>query len=203
MFDHLFRQLKERWFEPLALRIGRQVSPNALSIAACLLGLFAAWAAARGRHDIALLGWLANRMLDGFDGTLARVTGQQSDFGGYLDIVCDFIVYAAMPIGAVMGSGVPGAEAALVWLLAAFFVNAASWMYLSAVLEKRAVGANVRGELTTVTMPPALIAGTETVIFFSLFLIFPSKVPTLMWAMTVLLGIGILGRLVWARRSLA
>jgi phosphatidylglycerophosphate synthase len=203
MFDHLFRQLKERWFEPLALRIGRRVSPNALSLAACLLGLCAAWAAARGHHDIALLGWLANRMLDGFDGTLARVTSQQSDFGGYLDIVCDFIVYAAMPIGVVIGSGAPGAEVALVWLLAAFFVNAASWMYLSAVLEKRAVGAHVRGELTTVTMPPALIAGTETVIFFSLFLIFPSKVPTLMWAMTVLLGIGILGRLVWARRSLA
>lgn len=35
----------------------------------------------------------------GIDGLVARVSGQQTDFGGYLDILCDFVVYAAIPIG--------------------------------------------------------------------------------------------------------
>ena len=39
---------------------------------------------------------LLNRMCDGLDGAVARL-GQRTDFGGYLDIVCDFIFYAFVP----------------------------------------------------------------------------------------------------------
>jgi hypothetical protein len=62
-------------------------------------------------------------------------------------------------------------------LLGSFFVNAASWMYLSAVLERRGAGAAARGERTTVTMPPGLIAGAETVVLYTLFLVFPGGSP--------------------------
>jgi phosphatidylglycerophosphate synthase len=97
--------------------------------------------------------WLFNRVLDGLDGMVARFHARQSDFGGYLDIVLDFVVYAAIPVGLYWGN--PGATntAALILLLSSFYVNAASWIYLSAILEKRAAGASARGELTSVTMP--------------------------------------------------
>ena len=39
---------------------------------------------------------LLNRMCDGLDGAVARLS-QPTDFGGYLDIVCDFIFYAIVP----------------------------------------------------------------------------------------------------------
>ena len=87
-------------------------------------------------------------------------------------------------------------------LEATFFVNACSGMYLSAVLEKRAAGARATGELTTVTMPPALIAGFETVIFFALFFLFPGRLVMLFGLMSVLVGVNIVQRLVWARRAL-
>ena len=202
MFDHYLRVLKDRWLEPFARALGRRVSPNTVSVLACLVGLLAAWAASEGRRELALGCWLVNRTLDGFDGTLARVTGRQTDFGGYLDIVLDFVVYTVVPIGAAVGSGAAGWELALAWLLGAFFVNSASWMYLAAVLEKRAAGAASTGERTTVTMPPGLIAGTETILFFSLFLLLPTRVPLLMWVMAALVMLGVLGRMVWARRML-
>ena len=39
---------------------------------------------------------LLNRMCDGLDGAVARLN-QPTDFGGYLDIVCDFTFYAFVP----------------------------------------------------------------------------------------------------------
>ena len=202
MFDDLLRHLKDRLLTPVAARVGRRVHPNAVSVAALAVGLLAGALAARRLYAAALAAWALNRVLDGLDGTLARVTGRQSDFGGYLDILLDFVVYAAVPLGLVFGVGTLGAARAGLWLVASFFVNAASWMYLSAVLERRAQGAASRGELTTVTMPPALVAGAETVVLYALFLAFPARLPTQFAIMTALVAANVVQRLVWAARRL-
>jgi phosphatidylglycerophosphate synthase len=201
VFDHLLRGLKDRLLAPLATLL-RGVAPNVLTLVAFILGIAAAVAAWQAAWIPGLLLWLANRTVDGLDGTVARLTDRQTDFGGYLDILLDFVVYAAIPIGFALQSA---QRDVLIWaaiLEAAFFVNACSWMYLSAVLEKRASGARATGELTTVTMPPALIAGFETVVFFSLFFLMPQNVPTLFGVMTLLVSVNIVQRLVWARRIL-
>ncbi len=75
-------------------------------------------------------------------------------------------------------------------------------MYLSAILEKRSVGAAMTGELTTITMPPAIIAGTETVIFFTLFLVLTRYLAALFAIMATLVCIGVIQRLIWAERHL-
>ena len=75
------------------------MSPNLISLVALVFGLGAAIAAARAEWGLGLALWLANRVTDGLDGTVARVAERQSDFGGYLDILLDFVVYAAIPVG--------------------------------------------------------------------------------------------------------
>ncbi|HXG72196.1 MAG TPA: CDP-alcohol phosphatidyltransferase family protein [Gemmatimonadaceae bacterium] len=202
MFDDALRAFKDRLLWPFAVAIGTRISPNAVTLAAFLVGLIAATLAARGDYGAALGAWLLNRILDGVDGTLARATEQQSDFGGYLDIVLDFAVYAAVPIGLVVAvqdrlTALLGAA-----LLGAFFVNGASWMYLAAILERRGEGAAALGERTTIRMPAGLIAGTETVVLYSLFLILPAKLPLLFTLMMAGVVITIVQRLIWARRNL-
>jgi len=201
MFDHLLRGAKDRLLAPLTVLL-RDVSPNMLSIIALLLGLAAAVAAAGGRWGAGLALWLANRVVDGLDGSVARLAGTESDFGGYFDILLDFVVYAAIPLGFAVHSVDRGVLVMAVLLEGAFFVNACSWMYLSAVLEKRASGAATTGELTTVTMPPALVAGFETIVFFALFYLFPDRLVTLFAMMSALIGINVAQRLVWARKVL-
>jgi len=201
MFDHLLRGLKDRLLMPLAMLL-RGVSPNLLSVVALVFGLGAAVAAARGAWGVGLALWIANRVTDGLDGTVARAASRQTDFGGYLDILLDFVVYAAIPLGFAIQSADRLVLLGAVALEGIFFVNACSWMYLSAVLEKRASGARVTGELTTVTMPPALVAGFETVVFFALFYLFPTRLPTLFALMTALVGVNVVQRLLWARRVL-
>jgi phosphatidylglycerophosphate synthase len=201
MFDHVLRGFKDRLLAPLAT-LFRSVSPNLISVIALLFGLGAAVAAWRGTFGVGLALWITNRVTDGLDGTVARQAERQTDFGGYLDILLDFVVYAAIPVGFAIGSGVPSVLGSATILEGAFFVNACSWMYLSAVLEKRQSGAASRGELTTVTMPPALVAGFETIVFFALFFLFPDRLTVLFSIMAAMVGVNIVQRLVWARRVL-
>ncbi len=173
MPDDKLRKVKDRLLRPLVAALG-WLSPNVITLLALAVGLAAAGAATQRLYGLGLALWAVNRMLDGLDGAVARATGQQSDFGGYLDIVADFVVYAAVPIGFFLG--LPSVELglSLILLLASFYVNGASWMYLAAILEKRSAGAAARGELTTVAMPAGLIGGTETVLFYTAFFLWPS-----------------------------
>lgn len=203
MFDEFFRAWKERALAPVARRIGSGVAPNVLTLVALAAGLACALAAGQGRYGLALVLWWLNRLLDGIDGTQARVHGRQSAFGAYLDIVCDFVVYAAVPLGIAVHAGDTRTLTAGLTLLAAFYVNAASWMYLAALLEQRRQGAVARGELTTVTMPPGLVAGTETVVAYSLFLLWPGSATPLFGGFAALVTAGVVLRLRWARQHLA
>lgn len=117
-------------------------------------------------------------------------------------MVADTIGYAAVPIGVALGIDEPSAWIAVSVLLGTFFVNAISWSYLSAVLEKNGTGAAATGERTTITMPPALIEGTETIVLFSLFIAFPQWATWLFAVMAALVTVNVVQRLAWARRNL-
>ncbi|MBK8050754.1 MAG: CDP-alcohol phosphatidyltransferase family protein [Anaerolineales bacterium] len=136
MLDHRLRGYKDDLLRPLAGHLG-SLSPNAITVLAMLVGLAAAGAAAVQWYWLALGLWSLNRILDGLDGMVARARCRQSDFGGYLDILLDFVVYAAVPIGLYLGNSSEAGAITLILLLSSFYVNAASWIYLSALLEKR------------------------------------------------------------------
>ncbi len=202
MFDDLLRAFKDRLLAPLARALGPSCPPAVVTLCALAAGVAAAWLAAERSYPWAVAAWLANRVLDGLDGAVARVHGRASDLGGYLDILCDFAVYALVPIGLVAGAPTSEGWRALAILLAAFYLNAASWLYLAAVLERRGRGAVVSGQLTSVAMPAGLIAGTETIVFYTLFLLLPAQAVPLFLTMAVLVLVGVTQRAVWAGRTL-
>jgi len=202
VFDDWLRALKDRLFARLARRVGAFVHPAVVTVLACAVGLAAAFAAADGRYRVALALWVLNRVLDGLDGSVARESGRASDVGGYLDILLDHVVYAAVPIGLALGDGSRGALVAALVLIATFYVNAASWMYLAAVLERRGRGAAARGERTAVTMPPGIVAGAETAVLYALFLLLPGRLVALFSLMAGLVLLTVAQRLAWAVRRL-
>ena len=107
---------------------------------------------------------MLNRVLDGLDGVIARVHDKQSDFGGYLDLLLDFVVYLAVPLAFVGVTPTPVNLWAGIALLSAYVINLLSWSTLSALLEKRRLQSADR--LTSVEMPPGLIEGAETILFY-------------------------------------
>ena len=50
---------------------------------------------------LALFFFLLGRIMDGVDGSLANRTGK-TDFGGFLDIVFDFISYSLVPLAFIL-----------------------------------------------------------------------------------------------------
>jgi len=202
MIDKALRVLKESLLAPVATRFLHSVHPTTLTMLAFSTGVAASVAIWQQAYGLGVGLWVGNRMLDGLDGTVARVHHKQSELGGYLDLVVDTAIYALIPSALVLSAPSPAGWLSLVFLLTSFYTNAVSWMYLAAVLEKRGFGAQAQGEVTTITMPSGLVEGAETVLFFTLFLVFPSAHVWLYSLMGLLVFVTIGQRLMWARRYL-
>jgi phosphatidylglycerophosphate synthase len=200
MLDLRLRAIKDRALVPLARSIGHLVHPNAITALSLVACLSAAVLAAQGTEWPAVALWLIGRTLDGIDGLVARDRNQQSDLGGYLDMMADTVGYAAIPIGLAAHQGDTRAWAMCALLLASFYINTMSWTYLSAIAEKRSVGAEHRGEVTTIHMPSGLIEGTETIVLFAVMLAWPVHVVVWFPVMAALVMLTVLQRLAWAFR---
>lgn len=200
MFDSMIRDAKERFQEPLANQM-MHIHPTMVTIVAFIVGLIGAALIIEQYYIVGVILWLLNRILDGFDGTLARVQQRQSDLGGYIDILLDFAIYAIIPVALVIADPSPNKYLALAFLLSTFYINAASWMYLSGILEKRAHG-QTSEQYTTVNMPAGLIAGTETVVFYCVFIVFADQLVFLFATMGILIMVTVIQRLVWATQNL-
>ena len=98
MFDERMRLVKDTVFHPMAQPM-QAIPPWLFSVMGLLAGAGAAIALWQRAYPLGFLLWFLNRVFDGLDGAVARTCNAQSDFGGYLDIIIDFIVYAAVPVG--------------------------------------------------------------------------------------------------------
>jgi phosphatidylglycerophosphate synthase len=192
----------------MAREAQRFIGPTGLTISNVVCSLSAAMFAAFAWRWLATGAWLIGRLFDGLDGIVARAQSRQSDLGGYLDMMADTIGYAVVPMGVAYGQSAWGSHQYVhIWilcaaLLASFYVNAMSWTYLAALAEKNHAGAVARGEKTSIHMPTGLIEGTETIVFFALFLAWPALAPWWFATMAALVMVTVVQRLVWAGANL-
>ena len=199
MLDGPLRPVKDRLLGPVVRGPARAVPPLALTALSLVGALGAAWAASQQQWIVAVVLWLLSRVADGIDGTVARHRGTASDAGGLADIVADTISYALIPLGIAAGVGTDTAWVVVAFLLASFYVNAVSWTYLAALLEKRGAGVATTEASTSTIMPRGLVEGTETIVFFTLALVWPDAAVTILAVMAAAVGVTALARLRWAR----
>ncbi len=157
----------------------RGASADAVTLVGLLFGLAAAALVALGCSgmEVALL-VIAGRLADGLDGAVARARGK-SDFGGYLDIVCDFAFYGAVPLAfVVLDPAANGAAGA--FLLASFYVNGATFLGYAILAERRGLETRSRGE-KSLYFTAGLLEGTETILFFLLIVLLPSIFVPAAW----------------------
>lgn len=198
MLDQTLRQYKDQILVPVATHVRTGIHPTTVTVIAFGVGIAAGIAVLLGAYWVALGLWAVNRILDGLDGTIARHTGKVSDLGGYIDVLLDHAIYAFIVIMLAISQGTTAGYLALAFLLGSYYVNGASWMFLSSLLEKRNQGAKATGEQTTITMPTGLVEGTETVVFYVLFLAVPVAMVPLFLLFGSLIVITIVQRLLWA-----
>ena len=175
------------------VRIG--ATPNAITIASCLIGLAAAAAIAAGDLYVGLFLLLVSRLGDGLDGAVAKITGS-TDFGGFLDIVLDFVFYGAIPLGFVLLDPAANAIAGAV-LIFSFYVNGASFLAYAVMAEKRGETTDARGA-KSLFFTTGLAEATETILFFIAFCLFPAWFPVLAYVFAALTFYTALSRIVLA-----
>lgn len=208
MIDDQLRRMKEALATPLARAANRILSPLAMTLLAFVVALAASYLLWQRFYIWALFLWVFSRLCDGLDGSMARLSGRQSEVGGYLDLVCDVVVYALFPLAAAAANGTPMVWRGVGFLLAAYYINLTCWSVLAAILEKRAATlekhkrqGNAPQRTTTVIMPRGIIEGFETVLIYTAFCIFPQIIWHLFVITAILTMLSALIRVVWVVRN--
>ena len=198
MLDGVMRRVMDPWLNRGGQWLARRgVTADGVTLAGLAMGLVCAGVVALGGP-----GWLAGvflaagRLADGLDGAVARA-GQKTDFGGFLDILSDFVFYAALPLAFVLRDAGNGAAGA--FLLASFYVNGASFLGFAILAEKRGMQTAAQGE-KTLYYSAGLLEGTETIAFFAALLVWPGAFVPLAWGFGALCLLTALARALLARR---
>lgn len=198
MLDATMRKL----IDPALNRIGAGLArtgltANKITLIGLAMGLACAGLIALQQPLWALLPLALSRLADGLDGAVARAT-EKTDFGGYLDIVCDFVFYGAVPMGFVWAD--PGANGmAGAFLLTSFYANGASFLGFAILAEKAQMQSTARG-VKSLYFTGGLLEGTETIAFFLALCLWPAWFAPLAWGFGTLCFITAASRVVLARK---
>ena len=199
MLDGILRKV----IDPVVNRWGRRlaqvgVTANDVTLVGLGLGLVSAAMIALGAVGwLALIPLLMGRVADGLDGAVARAT-KPLDFGGYLDIACDFLFYGAIPLAFVLrdpaANGIAGA-----FLLFSFYVNGATFLGFAILAAKRGMETRARGE-KSLYFTAGLLEGSETIAIFTAFCLWPAGFMPLAWGFGALCFVTALARVLLARK---
>ena len=170
MFDAQLRPLIDRLLNPIGRGlVALGMTANQVTMIGAAFGLIAAGCVAAGLFYPALWFVIANRVIDGLDGAVARAS-RSSDFGGYLDIVSDFIFYSAIPLAFAVAR--PETALAAAFLIFSFIGTASSFLGFAILAEKHQVTTQIRGKKAFYYLG-GLTEGTETILLFIAILVWP------------------------------
>lgn len=176
------------------------VTANTVTLIGLAIGLLAAVAIVVGQTGLAVLLIVLSRLADGLDGAIARAS-RKTDFGGYLDITCDFLFYGAIPAACVWAD--PAANAlAGAWLLLSFYFNGATFLGFAILAEKRGMESRKHGS-KSLYFTGGLLEGTETIGFFILICLLPAWFAPMAWVFGAVCFLTAISRILLARQEFA
>ncbi|MCC5883444.1 MAG: CDP-alcohol phosphatidyltransferase family protein [Halomonas sp.] len=176
----------DRWTMPLTQAplqlVAKQmqrwgVRPDQVTLVSFGIGMLSLPLLALELYLAALVTILLNRLGDGVDGALARLTDSASDAGGFLDIGLDFVFYAAVVLGFALADPTANALAAA-FLLFAFIGTGTSFLAF-AIMAGRHGLERPRFQRKAFYYLHGLTEGTETILAFVLFCLLPGHFPLL------------------------
>jgi phosphatidylglycerophosphate synthase len=176
-----------------------KLSANFVTLLGAVIGLSALPLLAMQCYGWALTLILINRFLDGVDGTMARMT-VATDRGAFLDTVCDFLFYAAVPLGFALAEPAANALPAAV-LLASFIGTATTFLAFAVAAANRGMvsphyphkGFYYLGGLTE---------GSETIVLFCAMCLWPQHFAWLAYGFAAACAVTTATRLFFGMRSL-
>jgi phosphatidylglycerophosphate synthase len=198
VLDALARRLIDKPLAAVARPLAAAgIDANAITLVGFALGLCAAAAISQNHYLPGLGLLLANRLADGLDGAVARAKGA-TDFGGFLDILLDFLVYNALAVGFALAE--PANLVPALFLLLSFVGTGTSFLAYAILAAKRGLAHERQGRKSFYYLG-GLAEGSETLLFFALACLLPQHFPLLAWVFAALCLLTTLGRSAQAWRD--
>jgi len=177
MIDARLLPLQRRLLAPLAKALAaRGIPADQISLAGFALGALCLPALALHAYGLALALLALNRLADGLDGAVARLT-TPTDRGAFLDIALDFVFYALFPLGFALADPAANALSAAI-LITAFVGTGSSFLAFAAIAARRGMTAADYPQKGIYYLG-GLTEGAETIAIFVAMAIWPTAFPAL------------------------
>lgn len=167
------------------------ISPNSITFVGFIFGILSMILIACEHYNTAILFILMNRFSDGLDGAVARHQSL-SEFGGFLDIVCDFIIYSGIVFA--FGIANPDNLFYIAFLLFSFIGPISSFLAYAIIAAKKQINTTRRGKKSFYYLG-GICEGTETFATLILLCIFPHNVNLICLVYGILCWLTTFGRI--------
>ena len=194
MLDAKVTPLIKPLLKPLIKALdSKSVTPNQVTLVGFVVGILAFPFIILNWWNIALGCIILNRVLDGIDGELARYQCSSSSAGGFLDICLDFLFYASIPLAFGIADPAEWGIPAMV-LLATFIGTGSSFLAFAIAAEKFQIDRPQFANKSFYYMQ-GLTEGTETILVFLAFCIWPQYFATLAYLFAAACAVTVVTRI--------
>ncbi|WP_196156849.1 CDP-alcohol phosphatidyltransferase family protein [Reinekea sp. G2M2-21] len=175
------------------------IKADHITVTGFAIGMLALPAIALEYYALGAMLILLNRLCDGLDGEVARLS-RATNRGAYLDIVLDFIFYSAIVFAFALAN--PSTNALPAAALIFSFMGTGSSFLAFAILAERLQLSSMHYPNKGFYYLNGITEGTETILFLLSFCLFPSWFAPLAWVFFTLCVITTITRVIGGAHTL-
>ena len=174
------------------------ISANFITLIGFIFGFFCFFFIVKSNFILAFLFLFLNRLFDGLDGAIARLVGE-TDLGAFYDIISDFIFYCLFPIAFIF-INIDNAYS-ICFLLLSFVATQSTFLASAWLLEKNKIFISKKNTNSFFYIG-GITEGFETIICFSLMLLFNNFIDLISYCFGTLCWITFIFRIFYIRKIL-
>jgi len=199
MFDRQIQNFTQKPLKYIAKLFLKYISPNQMTFIGFGFGVLMCISIVIDQYLIGILFLFLNRLCDGLDGAMARLTAP-TPLGGYLDIVLDFLVYG----GFVLSFGLTEQNYTFLSMVLLFcYIGTGTTFLAKAAILPSLTHQNQNNDIPkSFHYAVGLVEGSETIVFMILCLLFPNLFVYLSSIFIVLCLITIVFRIIVCYKEL-
>jgi phosphatidylglycerophosphate synthase len=139
-----------------------------------------------------------NRLFDGLDGVMARISGP-TDLGAFFDIICDFIFYAAFPLAFIILD--KNNSYHIAFLTLSFVATQSTFLTSAWIIEKNKINI-IETQKKSFFYSGGITEGFETIICFAMMLTFYDFIAYISYTFGILCWITFIMRIIFIKKLL-
>ena len=172
---------------------------NLITFAGFFFGLCCFYFIINSSFLLAIIFLFLNRLFDGLDGAIARLTGE-TDIGAFYDIILDFIFYSLFPIAFIFVD--LNYSYSICFLLLSFVATQTTFLASAWIIEKNKISIS-DGHKKSFFYSGGITEGFETIICFTLMLLFHEFIDYIAYIFGVLCWITFFCRISFVKKILS